>query len=66
MNISKNPLNRLTVRSIVILLLVIGCLAIAIIDISFRPTFGDIAKIGIGGYLGQLIPEKDNSNHIKI
>ena len=26
-------------------------------DHSFRPTFGDLAKIGVGGYLGQMLPE---------
>lgn len=62
MNIGKNLANRLSVRSVVILLLVIGCLIVAIIDISFRPTFGDIAKIGIGGYLGQLLPEKQSAS----
>ncbi|MGI2907201.1 hypothetical protein [Tolypothrix sp. VBCCA 56010] len=34
---------------------------LAIADRNFRPTFGDLAKIGIGGYLGQLLPEAKRS-----
>jgi hypothetical protein len=30
---------------------------LAIADHNFRPTFGDLAKVGVGGYLGQLLPE---------
>ncbi|MBD2609081.1 hypothetical protein H6G81_32335 [Scytonema hofmannii FACHB-248] len=29
----------------------------AIADHNFRPTFGDLAKVGVGGYLGQMLPE---------
>ena len=50
-------IEHLTVRSAVVLLLVVGCLGLAITDERLRPVFGDLAKIGIGGYLGQLIPE---------
>lgn len=50
-------LSRITVRSVVVIILVLGCLALAIADHSFRSTFGDLAKIGVGGYLGQMLPE---------
>ena len=50
-------LSRITVRSVVVIILVIGALVLAIADHNFRPTFGDLAKVGVGGYLGQLLPE---------
>ncbi|GAX39372.1 hypothetical protein NIES4075_03250 [Tolypothrix sp. NIES-4075] len=50
-------LSRLTVRSVVVIILVIGALVLVIADHNFRPTFGDLAKVGVGGYLGQLLPE---------
>ena len=50
-------LSRLTDRSVVVIILVIGSLVLAIADHSFRTTFGDLAKIGVGGYLGQMLPE---------
>jgi len=50
-------LGRLTVRSVVVLLFVIGALILAAIDSSFRPTYGHLADVAIGGYLGQLVPQ---------
>ena len=50
-------LSRLTVRSVVVIVLVVGAFVLAIADHNFRPTFGDLAKIGVGGYLGQMLPE---------
>lgn len=50
-------LSRITVRAVVVIILVIGALVLAIVDHNFRPTFGDLAKVGVGGYLGQLLPE---------
>ncbi len=52
-------LQRLTTRSLVILILVCGVLYLAIADESFRPIFGDLAKVGIGGYFGQLVPKEN-------
>ena len=49
-------LSRLTVRSIVVLLFVTGALILAAIDKEFRPTYGHLADVAIGGYLGQLMP----------
>ncbi len=51
-------LSRLKIRSVIILILVIGSLILAIQYESFRSTFGDLAKIGVGGYLGQLLPQE--------
>ena len=45
-----------SVRSLVILFLVLGGCGLAVIDDKFRPIFGDIIKFGLGGYTGQLIP----------
>ena len=50
-------LSKLTVQSVVVIILVIGALVLAIADHNFRPTFGDLAKVCVGGYLGQLLPE---------
>lgn len=52
----KELIARLKVRSVVVLLLVFGTLILAINDKNFRSTFGDLAKIGVGGYLAQIIP----------
>ena len=51
-------MNKINVRSVVVLLLVLGALSLAVLDEKFRPVFGDLAKVGVGGYLGQLLPEK--------
>lgn len=56
----KNLLDKLSLRSMVVLVLVFGTLYLAITDQTFRPTFGDLAKVGVGGYLGQLIPKKED------
>lgn len=45
-------------RSIVIILLVSATVYLAIIDKEFRATFGHIADVGLGGYLGQLLPKE--------
>jgi C4-dicarboxylate transporter len=52
-----NMLTKLSVRSVVVIILVIGAFVLAIADHNFRPTFGDLAKVGVGGYLGQMLPE---------
>ena len=40
----------------VIVILLAGFFALAILDESYRPAFADLAKVGIGGYLAMLIP----------
>jgi hypothetical protein len=55
----KEFLARITVRSVVVIVLVLGGFGLAIVDPSFRPAFADLAKFGIGGYLGQMLPQKE-------
>jgi hypothetical protein len=50
-------LTKITVRSVVVLVLVVGGFGLAIVDPSFRASFADLAKFGVGGYLGQMLPE---------
>ena len=52
-------LQQFNTRSLIVLILVCGVLYLALIDPSFRIVFGDLAKVGVGGYLGQLIPRDD-------
>lgn len=49
-------LERLKTRSVIVILLVIGTFILAVQDEKVRSAFGDLAKIGVGGYLAQLIP----------
>ncbi|WP_160111521.1 hypothetical protein [Tolypothrix sp. NIES-4075] len=49
-------LDKLKTRSIAIILLIVGSFILAAIDPSCRPAFNDLVKIGVGGYLAQLIP----------
>lgn len=51
-----------SIRSVVVMILVTGCLGLAIADKDFRPTFGRLADIGLGGYLAQLIPKSGVKN----
>ncbi len=51
-------LQRFNTRSLIVLILVTGVLYLALIDPSFRDVFGDLAKVGVGGYLGQLVPRE--------
>lgn len=44
-------------KSAIVLLLVVGTGLLSISDTKFRAVFGDLAKVGVGGYLGQLMPE---------
>lgn len=43
-------------RTAIALVIVTGTVVLAIVDESFRPTFGEIAKLVLAGYLGQLVP----------
>jgi hypothetical protein len=51
-------MSEIKARSLIVLVVVVGAVAIAISDEKFRPVFGDLAKVAIGGYLGQMLPEK--------
>lgn len=52
----QNVVSKFSVRSLIVLTLVGGSLFLAIVDKEFRPVFGRLADIGLGGYLGQLVP----------
>lgn len=54
----QSLINRLNVRSVIVVTLVFGVFFLAIYDKDFRPTFGDLAKVSIGGYFGQMNPGK--------
>jgi hypothetical protein len=54
----NNLFEKVNTRSLVILILVFGAVGLAVIDPSFRGAYGDLAKISLGGYLGQLLPQK--------
>jgi hypothetical protein len=54
----KEFLRHFSVRSIVILALLGGSIYLAVQHEEYRPNFADLAKVGLGGYLGQLIPRE--------
>lgn len=56
----SQALSKLSIRSIIALLFVLGALVIAVIDPSFRDNYARLADVALGGYLGQLIPQSKN------
>lgn len=52
-------LQKISTRSLVVLILVSGSLALAIEDKQFRAVFADLVKVGLGGYLAQLVPKEE-------
>lgn len=49
--------NRGSLPGLVMLVFAIGALAIAILDVSFRPKYADLASVAIGGFFGHLLPQ---------
>ncbi|MBD2437686.1 hypothetical protein [Nostoc sp. FACHB-110] len=49
-----------TVLAVVVITLVGGSLALAIMDENYRSTFVDLAKVGVGGYIGLTIPKSQS------
>ena len=49
---------RFKTRSLVVVILSVGATGLAVYDPGFRPTFGNIVGVGIGGYLGQMFPQQ--------
>lgn len=43
---------------VIVLLLVSGSLALAFIDKDSRAAFADLAKVGVGGYIGLMMPRQ--------
>ena len=56
MSKQQRPISN-SVLSTVVLILVVGSLGLAILDENYRPTFADLAKVGVGGYIGWMIPK---------
>ena len=54
----KRPrtLHKPDILPFVVLALVIGSFALACIDKDARATFADLAKVGVGGYIGLMMP----------
>ena len=52
----QHPINN-SVLSAVVLILVVGSLGLAILDKNYRSTFADLAKVGVGSYIGWMIPK---------
>jgi hypothetical protein len=46
------------VFAVIVLALVIGNIALALIDSSTRPAFADLTKVALGAYLGLLMPKR--------
>ncbi len=44
------------VLAVIICTLVTGTLILAILDKEYRSSFIDLAKVGVGGYIGLTIP----------
>ena len=42
----------------IVIVLVLGALILAIIDEGARTTYTDLAKVGLGGYIALLRPER--------
>ena len=53
--IMVSNIQKLSVRSLVPLILILGSCGLAVIDKEFRPTFGDIVLFELGAYTGQII-----------
>ena len=58
----NNPKLKDVVLAIVASILVGGSLILAIIDKDYRSSFVDLAKVGVGGYIGLTIPKSQSKN----
>ena len=55
-------MKRISTRSIIAILCVVGFFVLAVIDPNYRPGFVSLANVGVGGYLGHLIPRQLKSS----
>jgi hypothetical protein len=58
---TTNPRHKSDILPFVVLTLVIGSLILAVIDQNSRATFADLAKVGVGGYIGLMKPSNRTS-----
>ena len=49
------------ILAVIVLILVSGSFSLALIDKDSRSAFADLTKVGVGGYIGLLIPRKKSS-----
>jgi hypothetical protein len=52
-NLAKNE-----ILSFIMLIFVIGSLTLALLDKDSRAAFSDLAKVGVGSYIGLLMPRQ--------
>jgi predicted CDP-diglyceride synthetase/phosphatidate cytidylyltransferase len=45
----------------VVLILIVGSLTLAVLDVNYRQAFADLAKIGISGFIGWMAPKNQAS-----
>jgi predicted CDP-diglyceride synthetase/phosphatidate cytidylyltransferase len=45
----------------VVLILILGSLTLAMLDVNYRQSFADLAKIGISGFIGWMAPKNQAS-----
>lgn len=45
----------------VVLILLLGSFTLALLDVSYRDSFADLAKIGISGFIGWMVPRGHTS-----
>lgn len=52
--------------SAVVALLVGGSMALAVVDKDYRPNFADLAKVGLGGYVGWMMPRASKGENVAL
>jgi len=53
---------KLSFPSLLVFFLVVAGFSLAIIDAQFRPSFANLANIGLGGYLTHLVPKRKSED----
>lgn len=57
--------SRESLLTAVVIFLVTGTFFLSIIDKDCRIVFSDLAKIGVGGYIGLLMPKDSNKDSLR-
>jgi hypothetical protein len=50
--------------SAVVALLVGGSMVLAVVDKDYRANFADLAKVGLGGYVGWMMPRANKGEDV--